>query len=196
MSYFFSLYWSLSSSSCTVFGAILSNIYEVLSINQSSKVFVFGELKVHQKDWIIYSGETDRPGKFCCNFSISNNLTQMVNSPTQIPDCESQPYSFKFIYMASDPVAVSISTDFPSISKGMTFHSQLMTVLGLTGTIFLIIWEMFNGRTSFLNLVLLQLLFNFVSGSMYELMHILSSTSGQTSLMSMILSCLCFCHSS
>ena len=121
MSYFFSLYWSLSSSSCTVFGAILSNIYEVLSINQSSKVFVFGELKVHQKDWIIYSGETDRPGKFCCNFSISNNLTQMVNSPTEIPDCESQSYSFKFIYMASDPVAVSISTDFLSISKGMTF---------------------------------------------------------------------------
>ena len=118
MSYFFSLYWSLSSSSCTVFGAILSNIYEVLSINQSAKVFAFGDLKVHQKDWIIYSGETDRPGKFCCNFSISNNLTQMVNSPTQIPDCESQSYSFKFIYMASDPVAVSISTDFLSISKG------------------------------------------------------------------------------
>ena len=42
----------------------------------------------------------------------------MVNSPTQIPDCESQSYSFKFIYMASDPAAVSISTDFLSISKG------------------------------------------------------------------------------
>ena len=44
---------------------------------------------IHHKDWLTYSSGTDRPGKVCYNFFISNELTQMVNFPTQIPDCYS-----------------------------------------------------------------------------------------------------------
>ena len=44
MSYFFFLYRSPSSSLCTVFYSISSNIDEVLSINPSANVFVFGGL--------------------------------------------------------------------------------------------------------------------------------------------------------
>ena len=51
-------------------------------------MFVFGEYNVHHKDWLIYSGGTDRPDELCYNFSISNDLTQIVNFPTQIPDCD------------------------------------------------------------------------------------------------------------
>ena len=47
MSYFFFLYQSLSSSLCTIFDAISSNINEVLSINTSATVFVFGDFNVH-----------------------------------------------------------------------------------------------------------------------------------------------------
>ena len=39
---------------------------------------------VHRKNWITYSSGTDRPGELCYNFSISNDLTQMVNFPTVI----------------------------------------------------------------------------------------------------------------
>ena len=46
-------------------------------------------LNVHHKDWLTYSGGTDRPGKLCYNFSISNDLTDMVHFPTCIPDCDS-----------------------------------------------------------------------------------------------------------
>ena len=88
-SYFFFLYWSPSSSLCTAFDSISSNIDEVLSINPSVNVFVFGDFNVHHKDWLTYSGGTDRPGELCYNFSISNDLTQMVNFPTRIPDCDS-----------------------------------------------------------------------------------------------------------
>ena len=42
LSYFFFLYRSPSSSLCTVFYSISSNIDEVLSINPSANVFVFG----------------------------------------------------------------------------------------------------------------------------------------------------------
>ena len=82
VSYFFFLYRSPSLSLCTVFDSISSNIDEVLSINPSANVFVFGGFNNHHKDWLTYSGRTDRPGELCYNFSISNNLTQIVNFPT------------------------------------------------------------------------------------------------------------------
>ena len=68
------------------FDSISSNLDEVLSIDPSANVFVFGDFNVHHKDWLTYSGGTDRPGELCYNFSISNDLTQMVNFPTPIPD--------------------------------------------------------------------------------------------------------------
>ena len=62
LSFFFFLYRSPSSSLCTVFDSISSNTDEVLSINPSANVFVFGDFNVHHKDWITYSSGTDRPG--------------------------------------------------------------------------------------------------------------------------------------
>ena len=50
-------------------------------------MFVFGDFNVHQKDWVAYFGGTDRPDELCYNFSISNDLTQMINFSNQIPDC-------------------------------------------------------------------------------------------------------------
>ena len=51
VSYFFFLYQSPSSSLCMVFDPILSNLEEVLLINSSASVFVFGDFDVHQRDW-------------------------------------------------------------------------------------------------------------------------------------------------
>ena len=59
VSYFFFLYRSPSSALCTVFDSISSNIDEVLSINPSVNVFVFGDFNVHHKDWLTYFGGTD-----------------------------------------------------------------------------------------------------------------------------------------
>ena len=131
---FFFLYQSPSSCLCTVFYYISSNIDQVLSINPSA-VFVFGNFLVHHKDWLTYSGGTDRPGELCYNFSISNNLTQMVNVPTQIPDCDSHSRTLLDLFISSDAsicstmafppmensdhVVVSVSIDFPSNSQWM-----------------------------------------------------------------------------
>ena len=89
VSYFFFLYSSLSLPLCMVFDSISSNIDEVLLISPSAHVFVFGDFHVHHKDWLTYSGGTGRPGELCYNFSTANDLTQMVNFPTWIPDCDS-----------------------------------------------------------------------------------------------------------
>ena len=89
-------------------------------------------LKSNHKDWLTYSGGTDRSGKRCYNFS-SNDLTQRVNFPTQIPDWDSHspalldlfPSSYASICSTvafpplgnSDHVVVSGSIDFPSNSQ-------------------------------------------------------------------------------
>ena len=75
-------------SLCTVFNSISSNIDDVLLINPSANVFVSGDFNVHHKDWLTYSGGTDRLVN-SYNFSISNDLNQMVNFPTRTPDCDS-----------------------------------------------------------------------------------------------------------
>ena len=90
--YFFSL---LSM----VFDSVLSDIDEVLSISPSANVFVFGDFNVHHKDWLTCSGGTDRPGELCYNFSFSNDLTQIINIPTWIPDCDSHSCAFLDLFL-------------------------------------------------------------------------------------------------
>ena len=119
MSYF--LYRSPSSSLCTVFDSIPSNIDEVLSINPSSNVFVLGDFNVHHKDWLTYSGGNDRPGQICYNFSISNDLTQMVNVPTRIPDCDSHSHAFLDFFPSSD---ASICSTMAFLLFWISFHLQ------------------------------------------------------------------------
>ena len=126
-------------SLCTVFDSISSNIDEVLSINLSANVFVFGDFNVHHKHWLTYSGGNDRPGKLCCNFSISDGLTQMVSFPTWIPDYDSHSSAFLDLFISSDAsicstmalpplgnfdhVFASVSIDFPSNSqRDAPFH--------------------------------------------------------------------------
>ena len=53
---------------------------------------------------------------------------------------------------------------------GCPASSYTLTILMLIGMVFVIIWEMFHGWT-FLNLVILLLLVNFVSGFKLELMY-------------------------
>ena len=120
------------------FDSISTNIDEVLSINPSANVFVFGDFNIHHKDLLTYSGGTDRSSELCYNFFISNDLTQMVNFPTRIPDCDSQSRALLDLFISSDasicstkafpPLGnsdhvVSVSIDFPSYSqRDASFH--------------------------------------------------------------------------
>ena len=105
----------------------------------SANVFILGDFNVHHKDWLNYSGGTNRPGELCYNCSISNELTQMINFPTRIPDCDSRRSALLDLFLLSDAsicstmafpplgysdhVMVSVSIDFPIHSKRDTpFH--------------------------------------------------------------------------
>ena len=109
VSYFFFLYGS-PSLLCTIFDSISSNIDVVLSINPSANVMVFGDLNVHHKYWLTYSGGADRAGELCLsNFSISNDLTQIANFPTRIADCDSHSPALLDLFLSSDASICSIS---------------------------------------------------------------------------------------
>ena len=109
---------------------ILLNITNKVLLIERTNVFASG-------DWLTYSGGTDRPGELCYNFLISNDLTQMV----RVLVCVLQwlPLYSKILIM--------MSFQFPMIfhqfnNRMPHFITQLMTILVLIGTVFMIIWEM------------------------------------------------------
>ena len=104
-------------SLCTVFDSISSNIDEVVSIDPSANVFVFGDFNVHLKDWLTYSDGTDRPGELCYNFSISNDLTKMVNFPTWIPYCDSHTVMVLLFFISFFSCNYLFYSCFPSVGK-------------------------------------------------------------------------------
>ena len=117
--------------------SVSSNMDEVLSINLSANVFVFGDFNIYHKNWLTYFDGTDRPGELY-NFLISNDPTQMVNFPTWISYCDSLTHALLDLLLSSNAIicstmtfsslgnsdhVVSISTDFPVNSKwDASFH--------------------------------------------------------------------------
>ena len=53
-----------SLSLCMVFDVLSSNIDEVLS-STHLLMWLSGVFNIYHKDWVTYSGETDRPGELC-----------------------------------------------------------------------------------------------------------------------------------
>ena len=88
-SYFIFLYWSPSSWLCAIFDSVSSTIDEASLINPYTNVFVFGDFNVHHKDWLTYSGGTNRPGELCYIFfsqmTLLRWLTSLLRSLTVIP---------------------------------------------------------------------------------------------------------------
>ena len=99
-----------------VFDSILSNIDEVLSANPSPNVFVFGNLNAHHEDRLNHFGGTDRPGELYYNFSISNDLTQIVNFPTRTPDCDSHSSALLDLFISSD-ASICFTLAFPPLEN-------------------------------------------------------------------------------
>ena len=107
-SYFFFIYGSPSPSLCTISDAISFNVNEVPSVNPAT---ILVEL-IGLVNYVILS--------MLC---ISNDLAQMVNVPTWIPDCDSHSPPLLDVFLSSNVgiiysnVVVSVSIDFPLNSE-------------------------------------------------------------------------------
>ena len=74
-----------------------------MTVHPSANEFVFGDFNVHHKEWLKYSRGTDHPGEHCYNFSISQDLTQIVDFPTRIPDCDTHNPALLDLFLTSNP---------------------------------------------------------------------------------------------
>ena len=177
VSYFFFVYRS-PLSLCTVFDPISSNIGKVLSVNPSAAAIAFGDLNIHHKDWLTYSGRTDRSGELCYNFFVMTLLRWL----TFLPGSQAVILTVVLFWISFFLLMLVFVLQWGSLQWeilimllsqfALTFHhtnngishfiALLMNILMLIGTIFVIIWEMFYGRS--LNSVLLLLLVHFASG--------------------------------
>ena len=79
-------------------------------------MFVFVDFNVHQKDWLTYSGGTDRPDELCYNFSVADDLTQTVNFLTRIPDGDSHSPALLDLFISSD-ASICYKTAFPLLEN-------------------------------------------------------------------------------
>ena len=150
-----SVNWEKLGSIYTIFNSISSNIDEVLLINPPAKVFVFGDFNLYPKDWITYSGGTDRLGEFCYNFSqeiLLRWLTFLFRSKTvMLTVLLFWIYLFllmllfvlQWLFLHWE-ILIMLLSQFPlafhHMHNGMSrFIALLMNILVLTGTIFMII---------------------------------------------------------
>ena len=75
----FFVYRSPSSDS-EVFDVLSTKIDSLLQKYPAAEVTVFGDLNVHNQEWLIHSRSTDTSGL------AAQTLTQIVTSPTRVPD--------------------------------------------------------------------------------------------------------------
>ena len=102
-SYLFFLYRSPSSDDCTLLDDISFHIDGILQQHPSSNVFVFGDFNAHHSDWLSHSDGTNLAGERCFNFALSQDLTQLVNFPTRIPDNLDHNAHLLDLFLTSNP---------------------------------------------------------------------------------------------
>ena len=101
-----------------LFDSISSNIDEVVSINPSANVSVFGDFNIIRTGLPILVELIDLVKSY--NFSVSNDLTQVDNYPTWIPDFDSHTPAILNLFISSDT----------SICSTMAFlHWKILIVL-------------------------------------------------------------------
>ena len=170
--YFFFLCQQPSSSLCTDFDSISSNIDEVLSTNPYvNNVLVFGDFNVHHKDWLTYSGGTDRPSELCYNF-----LSQMT--------------SLRWLTFLLRSVAVTLTAQLSWIYFFLLMLVFVLQWLSLHCEILIMLLCQFpltfhqtqNGIPNFIRELKAILILNSVSGFRFKLMYISLIISIRSSL--------------
>ena len=82
--------------------AISDSIDSAISQHPSAQVMVFGDFNVHHKEWLTVI-LTFLDGITTHNFLISQHLTQIVSSPTDILDRASDGRYLLDLFLCSNP---------------------------------------------------------------------------------------------
>lgn len=83
---------TIPPSLCSVFNVISSDTGEVLLVNHSANVFVFGNFNILHKYWLTYSDGAD----------ASRNLNQTLKFLTRVPECDDYSLPVSGFFLVSD----------------------------------------------------------------------------------------------
>ena len=97
--YIFFLYRPCDDNLAVV-NSISNKIDQILVDNPSANIHVRGDFNVYNKEWLVYSNKTTPEGTECHNFAVSQNLSQIIDFPTRIPDVEDH---FLDLFLTSTP---------------------------------------------------------------------------------------------
>ena len=105
-----SVYRSPNAANSSDFFDYLTLQYEtIVSNNPRAEVIFLGDFNVHHKDW-LHSSHTDTEGETAYTFSIYNDLDQLIQFPTRIPDQHSHTPQTLDLFLSTDlsPYSYSI----------------------------------------------------------------------------------------
>ena len=91
------------SSDCEVLEVLSKQIDSLLQKYPGAQVAVFGDFNVHNVEWLTHSRCTDTNGQATHDFAISHNLSQIVTSPTRVPDRDGDTGYLLDLFLTSIP---------------------------------------------------------------------------------------------
>jgi hypothetical protein len=113
------------------FDYLNSKIKHILSHSPFSEIIILGDFNVHHRHWLSSSSH-DLAGELPFDFSIHNNLEQLVQLPTRIPDRIGDKPNILDLFMTSKPSPYSArlfpplgSSDYLLISVSSNISSSL-----------------------------------------------------------------------
>jgi hypothetical protein len=118
---------------------------------------VFGDFNVHHREWLIHSRTTGIAGINSYNFSISQNLTQIIKSPTHIPDRSNDGRYLLDLFLCSNPddcvaniIAPIGNSDHSTVVVSVSYTSAKMTTQPFHRTVYQFGKADWDGFRSFL----------------------------------------------
>ena len=86
---------------------------------------VCDDFNAHNTEWLCHSCTTDVKGPFCQEFDMAQDLTQIVDFPTRIPDRDNhQPYLLD-LFLCSNPDPCTVASH-PPLGNMTIWWSVLM----------------------------------------------------------------------
>jgi Endonuclease-reverse transcriptase len=132
--YFCFIYRSPSTSpSDTVieFDNLSYCINSLIQNDPSSEIVIAGDFNVHNAEWLLHSSNTTEEGRFVELFCSLNNLTQIINEPTRIPDVSGHRAATLDLFLTSNPDIFNVSVDEP---LGNSDHCLISTSFSVSSS--------------------------------------------------------------
>ena len=97
-----------STNYARFFDYLNSKVEHILSSSPFSEIIILGDFNVHHSRWLS-SNKTDEQGRLTWEFAILNDLVQLVQCPTRIPERLDDHPNILDLFLTSNPVPYTVN---------------------------------------------------------------------------------------